>query len=227
MLQPHTSYPIFPILFPINFPPSHDTFPRPQIPSILPLDTPTYTAPLPGCHLIHHPRSPKSSYSALETLEVVSLTTLETLITKFSCGRVRGLSSSISTSTTKIHNISKATASLTRSVLWDLTFLTRTLLGGWMSCYSPYPRKDSGTRFFASIFRARICTTLLRELLTKLRPSLDVVNPPLLIFVNKGIETGTNALTLEIIADTCGKDIARVSTFLVSGIWFWSPKHYI
>jgi hypothetical protein len=112
-------------------------------------------------------------------------------------------------------------------VLWDLTFLTRTLLGGWMSCYSPYPRKDSGTRFFASIFRARICTTLLRELLTKLRPSLDVVNPPLLIFVNKGIETGTNALTLEIIADTCGKDIARVSTFLVSGIWFWSPKHYI
>jgi hypothetical protein len=38
----------------------------------------------------------------------------------------------------------------------------------------------------------------------------------LLIFVNKGIETDTNALTLEIIVDTCGKDIARVSTFLVS-----------
>jgi hypothetical protein len=35
--------------------------------------------------------------------------------------------------------------------------------------------------------------------------------------VNKGIETGTNALTLEIIADTCGKDVAKVSTFLVSG----------
>jgi hypothetical protein len=34
--------------------------------------------------------------------------------------------------------------------------------------------------------------------------------------VNKGIETDTNALTLEIIADTCGKDIAKVSTFLVS-----------
>ncbi|KAH9995991.1 glycerol-3-phosphate dehydrogenase [Russula vinacea] len=43
---------------------------------------------------------------------------------------------------------------------------------------------------------------------------LDEANPPLLIFVNKGIETDTNALTLEIIADTCGKEIARVSTFL-------------
>jgi hypothetical protein len=52
--------------------------------------------------------------------------------------------------------------------------------------------------------------------LTKLRPRFDDVQLPLLIFVNKGIETGTNALTLEIIADTCGKDIARVSTFLVS-----------
>jgi hypothetical protein len=49
----------------------------------------------------------------------------------------------------------------------------------------------------------------------------------LLIFVNKGIETGTNALTLEIIADTCGKDIARVSTFLVSRTPGWSPKLYL
>lgn len=57
----------------------------------------------------------------------------------------------------------------------------------------------------------------LRLLLTRLRPSLNDANLPLLIFVNKGIETGTNALTLEIIADTCGKDIAKVSTFLVSG----------
>ena len=55
-----------------------------------------------------------------------------------------------------------------------------------------------------------------RVLLTRLRPSLGDANLPLLIFVNKGIETDTNALTLEIIADTCGKDIARVSTFLVS-----------
>ena len=61
-----------------------------------------------------------------------------------------------------------------------------------------------------------MCTTLPRVLLTKLRPSLDEAHLPLLIFVNKGIETDTNALTLEIIVDTCGKDIARVSTFLVS-----------
>ncbi|KAN0111613.1 6-phosphogluconate dehydrogenase, C-terminal-like protein [Russula decolorans] len=59
-----------------------------------------------------------------------------------------------------------------------------------------------------------IPTQGLRVLLTRLRPSLDEAHLPLLIFVNKGIETDTNALTLEIIADTCGKDIARVSTFL-------------
>jgi hypothetical protein len=39
---------------------------------------------------------------------------------------------------------------------------------------------------------------------------------PLLIFVNKGIETDTQALTLEIIADTCGSAIARAATFIVS-----------
>lgn len=71
--------------------------------------------------------------------------------------------------------------------------------------------------FLASVCRTQItCTTLPRALLTKLRSSLNDANLPLLIFVNKGIETGTNALTLEIVADTCGKDIARVSTFLVS-----------
>jgi glycerol-3-phosphate dehydrogenase len=59
-----------------------------------------------------------------------------------------------------------------------------------------------------------IPTQGLRSLLTRLRPSLDDANLPLLIFVNKGIETGTNALTLEIIADTCGGDVAKVSTFL-------------
>lgn len=37
---------------------------------------------------------------------------------------------------------------------------------------------------------------------------------PLLIFVNKGIEIKTRALTLEIIADTCGPEVARVATFL-------------
>lgn len=60
-----------------------------------------------------------------------------------------------------------------------------------------------------------------------MRPSLDEANPPLLIFVNKGIETDTNALTLEIIADTCGKEIARVSTFLVSGTPAWSPRFHL
>jgi glycerol-3-phosphate dehydrogenase len=39
---------------------------------------------------------------------------------------------------------------------------------------------------------------------------------PLLIFVNKGIESDTQALTLEIIADTCGPEVAKVAAFLVS-----------
>ena len=55
-----------------------------------------------------------------------------------------------------------------------------------------------------------------RSTLKKLRPRLDEKNLPLLIFVNKGIETSTNALTLEIIVDTCGRDIARCATFIVS-----------
>ncbi|KAF9056569.1 glycerol-3-phosphate dehydrogenase [Panaeolus papilionaceus] len=59
-----------------------------------------------------------------------------------------------------------------------------------------------------------IPTQFLRGTLQTLRPSLDVNNLPLLIFVNKGIEVGTNALTLEIIADTCGSDIAKASTFI-------------
>ncbi|CAE6493794.1 unnamed protein product [Rhizoctonia solani] len=37
---------------------------------------------------------------------------------------------------------------------------------------------------------------------------------PLMIFVNKGIETGTQALTLEIIAETCGTEVAKTATFL-------------
>lgn len=43
---------------------------------------------------------------------------------------------------------------------------------------------------------------------------------PLLIFVNKGIEIGTQALTLEIIADTCGPDIAKAAAFVVSAFSF-------
>ena len=38
---------------------------------------------------------------------------------------------------------------------------------------------------------------------------------PLLIFVNKGIEIGTHALTLEIVADTCGPEVAKAATFIV------------
>lgn len=59
-----------------------------------------------------------------------------------------------------------------------------------------------------------IPTEGVRSTLTQLRPRLDEKKLPLLIFVNKGIEIATNALTLEIIADTCGKDIARVATFI-------------
>ena len=38
---------------------------------------------------------------------------------------------------------------------------------------------------------------------------------PLLVFVNKGIEMGTNKLPLEVIAEAANDEIARVSTFLV------------
>ena len=47
--------------------------------------------------------------------------------------------------------------------------------------------------------------------------NLQKVSPlPLLVFVNKGIETGSNKLPLEVIEEVCGSEIARVSTFLVS-----------
>ncbi|KAJ7246282.1 glycerol-3-phosphate dehydrogenase [Mycena haematopus] len=59
-----------------------------------------------------------------------------------------------------------------------------------------------------------IPTQFLRENLTILGRSFPKTNFPLLIFVNKGIEIGTDALTLEIIADTCGADVARASTFI-------------
>jgi hypothetical protein len=44
----------------------------------------------------------------------------------------------------------------------------------------------------------------------------DTDKLPLLIFVNKGIEEQTQALTLEIIADTFGAEMAKVSAFIVS-----------
>lgn len=36
-----------------------------------------------------------------------------------------------------------------------------------------------------------------------------------MIFVNKGIEADTKALTVEIILDECGPEIAKVATFIV------------
>lgn len=59
-----------------------------------------------------------------------------------------------------------------------------------------------------------IPTQGVRETLTALKPTLDLKNLPLFIFVNKGIEIGTHALTLDIIADTCGPEVAKVATFL-------------
>ncbi|KZT05835.1 NAD-dependent glycerol-3-phosphate dehydrogenase [Laetiporus sulphureus 93-53] len=59
-----------------------------------------------------------------------------------------------------------------------------------------------------------IPTEGVRETLTALKPRLDEKNLPLLIFVNKGIEISTHALTLEIIVDTCGPDIAKVAAFI-------------
>ncbi|KAJ7193373.1 glycerol-3-phosphate dehydrogenase [Mycena pura] len=60
-----------------------------------------------------------------------------------------------------------------------------------------------------------IPTQFLRENLKILNRSLnDKAKLPLLIFVNKGIEIGTDALTLEIIADTCGADVAKAATFI-------------
>ncbi|KAF6766601.1 glycerol-3-phosphate dehydrogenase [Ephemerocybe angulata] len=59
-----------------------------------------------------------------------------------------------------------------------------------------------------------IPTQFLRTNLKYIRANLDLNNLPLLIFVNKGIEVGTHALTLEIIVDTCGPEIAKAATFI-------------
>ncbi|KAI0931827.1 hypothetical protein AcV5_004780 [Taiwanofungus camphoratus] len=75
-----------------------------------------------------------------------------------------------------------------------------------------FPSEDIIKRVDVLLFA--IPTEGVRETLTALRPRLDENHPPLLIFVNKGIETGTHALTLEIIADTCGAELAKVATFI-------------
>ncbi|KAK4056077.1 hypothetical protein OIO90_002808 [Microbotryomycetes sp. JL221] len=52
-----------------------------------------------------------------------------------------------------------------------------------------------------------------RSVLAKL--NLQQVRPlPLLVFVNKGIENGSNKLPLDVIQEVCGQQIADVSTFL-------------
>ena len=62
-----------------------------------------------------------------------------------------------------------------------------------------------------------------------MKPTLDEGKLPLLIFVNKGIEIKTRALTLEIIADTCGPEIAKVATFIVSIDYYHdsTPRHSV
>ncbi|KAM0746169.1 NAD-dependent glycerol-3-phosphate dehydrogenase [Meredithblackwellia eburnea MCA 4105] len=58
-----------------------------------------------------------------------------------------------------------------------------------------------------------IPTQNMRSILKSL--SLSLVTPlPLLVFVNKGIETGTNKLPLEVIEEACGKAVANVCSFL-------------
>jgi len=59
-----------------------------------------------------------------------------------------------------------------------------------------------------------IPTEGVRETLTSLKPRLNKNKLPLFIFVNKGIEIATRALTLDIITDTCGPEIAKVATFI-------------
>ena len=55
-----------------------------------------------------------------------------------------------------------------------------------------------------------------RSNLAALKPVLNMDRPPLLIFVNKGIEASTQCMTLEIISDELGPEIAKAATFLVS-----------
>lgn len=56
-------------------------------------------------------------------------------------------------------------------------------------------------------------TQSMRSVLISLK--LHEVKPlPLLVFVNKGIETGTNKLPLEVIEEVCGPSIAQSSVFI-------------
>lgn len=73
---------------------------------------------------------------------------------------------------------------------------------------------DSEMLNSADVILFAIPTPGLREFLKKISKRWDSSRLPLIIFVNKGIEVGTRALTLEIIADTCGTEAAKVATFL-------------
>ncbi|CAE6376321.1 unnamed protein product [Rhizoctonia solani] len=57
-------------------------------------------------------------------------------------------------------------------------------------------------------------TQVLRKVLEELHPRMPKERIPLMIFVNKGIETGTQALTLEIVAEACGPEVAKAATFI-------------
>lgn len=72
------------------------------------------------------------------------------------------------------------------------------------------------TAFLAScdVLIFAVPTQSMRSMLKKL-DLVNVARLPLLIFVNKGIETGTNYLPLEVIAEVCNDKIADVSCFLV------------
>ena len=95
-------------------------------------------------------------------------------------------------------------------------FLPRSLSRIWKLSYSQFQPKDFGTDV---MFHAdHTIDYVYSETLTKLKPSLDGAKLPTLIFVNKGVEIGTQALTLEIIADTCGQGMAKAAAFLVRAI---------
>lgn len=64
--------------------------------------------------------------------------------------------------------------------------------------------------------RAVVDSKSSRSNLAALKPILNYDKLPLMIFVNKGIEMSTQSMTLEIIADELGPEVAKVATFLVS-----------
>jgi hypothetical protein len=62
----------------------------------------------------------------------------------------------------------------------------------------------------------RVIDSISRSTLAALKPVLNPSKLPLLIFVNKGIEINTQSMTLEIVVDELGPEVAKAATFLVS-----------